>query len=133
MNLKRRKPVFEDAIFERVLEKKGHNTRTASEEKYVEDEDALSAELLEVEKKILQHLRKSIERSSAAEFKSTVDGDSGAEKASPCSQWEMDKELEKTMLEANEYTAEATIARLNVLTEVYEKTAQVSCPSLFSP
>ena len=102
-------------------------------EKYVEDEDALSAELLEVEKKILQHLRKSIERSSAAEFKSTVDGDSGAEKALPCSQWEMDKELEKTMLEANEYTAEATIARLNVLTEVYEKTAQVSCPSLFSP
>ena len=38
MNLKRRKQVFEDAIFERVLKKKGHNTRTASEEKYVEDE-----------------------------------------------------------------------------------------------
>ena len=38
MNLKRRKQVFEDAIFERILEKKRNNTRTASEEKYVEDE-----------------------------------------------------------------------------------------------
>ena len=95
-------------------------------ERFVEDEDALSAELVEVEKKMLEALQKGTENSSKAEFRLVVDDFSDAEKAKMTTLVETDREVEQAMLESHAVAGEAIIARLEVLTDVYERTAQVS-------
>lgn len=95
-------------------------------EKHVENEDALSAELVETQKIFFQELSKAKGEASFSEFKLEVDDLDNDHRQKLDTLVQTDIELYEAIREADSVAREAMTTRLDVLADVYKKTSQVS-------